>query len=139
MLSKRPILSQFSALSLANNVTAVSQHAPNEYEWMTYYHSIAYYIFNTPLNGVWLTIGPQICNLIQAYKVQWTSINPVCFFTHIALRQEVLGDKVKGTLGPIVIWVRVRPDSTLPKTTHKVSQEILALLQKNGVEDVVVE
>jgi len=31
------------------------------------------------------------------------------------------------------------PGSTSPETAHDVSQQILALLRKNGVEDVVVE
>ncbi len=46
---------------------------------------------------------------------------------------------MKGSLGPVVIWVGVMPGSTSPETAHDVSQQILALLRKNGVEDVVVE
>ncbi|KAG5720114.1 hypothetical protein E4T56_gene17761 [Termitomyces sp. T112] len=96
-------------------------------------------VFDTPLNDIWLTVGPQICNLIQAHKVQWTSIDPARFFTHTAKGEEALEDKVKGTLGPVVIWVGIRPGSTSRETAHEVSQEILALLRKNGVEGVIVE
>jgi len=58
----------------------------------------------------------------------------VIFFTH-----GLLGEEEKGSLGPVVIWVGVIPGSTSSHTAHEVSQEILALLLKNGVGDAVVE
>ncbi|PFH47767.1 hypothetical protein AMATHDRAFT_151334 [Amanita thiersii Skay4041] len=36
-------------------------------------------IFGTPLNNVWDTVGPQICDLIRAWKIRWSSIDPVAF------------------------------------------------------------
>ena len=93
----------------------------------------AHGVLDTPLNGVWDTVGPKIRDLIKAQKVSWSSIDPARFFTH-----GPLGEK-KGCLGPVVIWVGVIPDSTSSDTAHEVSQEIITLLQKNGVEDVVVE
>ena len=87
-------------------------------------------VFGTPLNGVWDTVGPEIRDLIKARKINWSSIDPARFFTH--------GEE-KGSLGPVVIWVGVIPGSTSSDTAHEVSQEILALLLKNGVEDAVVE
>ena len=45
----------------------------------------------------------------------------------------------EGSLGPVVIWIGVIPGSTSSDTAHEVSQEILVLLLKNGVENVVVE
>ena len=56
------------------------------------------------------------------------------FFTH-GLQEE--GEK--GTLGPVIVWIGVKPGLTSVDTAHNASQEILALLQKNGVEDVEVE
>ena len=88
-------------------------------------------VFDTPLNGVWHTVGPQIRDLIKAQRINWSSVDPARFFTQ--------GEEEKGSLGPVVIWVGVIPGSTSSETAHKVSQEILALLRKNGVEDAVVE
>jgi hypothetical protein len=91
-------------------------------------------VFDTPLNGVWDTVGLQMCDLLTTRKIDWSSIDPACFFTH-----RMLGEEEKGTLGPAVIWVGVHPGSTSSDTAHKVSQEILALLWEHGVKDAVVE
>ncbi|KAH8977132.1 hypothetical protein EDB92DRAFT_2002107 [Lactarius akahatsu] len=91
-------------------------------------------VFDTPLNGVWDTVGPKIRDLIKARKINWSSIDPARFFTH-----GPLGEEEKGSLGPVVLWVGVIPGSTSSDTAHKVSQEILALLLENGVKDAVVE
>ncbi|KAK2460790.1 hypothetical protein APHAL10511_007260 [Amanita phalloides] len=91
-------------------------------------------VFGTPLNSVWDTVGPQIRDLIKVRKVHWSSVDPARFFTH-----GPLGEEAKGSLGPVVIWVGVIPGSTSSDTAHDVSQEILALLLKNGVEGAVVE
>jgi len=91
-------------------------------------------VFDTPLNGVWDAVGPQIRDLIKARKIEWSSVDPARFFTHAPL-----GEEAKGSLGPVVIWVGVTPGSTSADTAHEVSGKILALLLKNGVKDVVVE
>ncbi|KAH7876924.1 uncharacterized protein C8R40DRAFT_1159842 [Lentinula edodes] len=91
-------------------------------------------VFSTPLNGVWDSVGPQIIDLLNARKIDWTSVDPARFFTHAPL-----GEDPKGSLGPVVIWVGVIPDSTSANTAHEVSQQILTLLQKNGVNSAVVE
>ncbi|KAI1793920.1 hypothetical protein LXA43DRAFT_182220 [Ganoderma leucocontextum] len=91
-------------------------------------------VFDTPLNGVWDAVGPQICDLIKARKIDWSSIDPARFFTHAPL-----GEQAKGSLGPVVIWVGVIPGSTSADTAHEVSQDILTLLRKNGVDGAVVE
>ncbi|KAI6040832.1 hypothetical protein EDC04DRAFT_2867379 [Pisolithus marmoratus] len=156
--------SNLSALMFA---TVVSMH-PNEYKKMSYYNGITgdsdhlhlvYHsdflttpfpkptgrfthipvkslcgVFDTLLNGVWDTVGPQIHDLIKAWKINWMSVDPAHFFTHAPL-----GEGGNGSLGPIVIWVGVIPGSTSADTAHKVSEEILSLLLKNGVDDVVVE
>ncbi|KAJ4491916.1 hypothetical protein C8J55DRAFT_588494 [Lentinula edodes] len=91
-------------------------------------------VFDTPLNGVWDSVGPQIIDLLNARKIDWTSVDPARFFTHAPL-----GEDPKGSLRPVVIWVGVIPDSTSADTAHEVSQQILTLLQKNGVNNAVVE
>ncbi|KAI9443958.1 hypothetical protein H4582DRAFT_1918198 [Lactarius indigo] len=91
-------------------------------------------VFDTPLNGVWDTVGREIRDLIKARNIKWSSIDPARFFTH-----GPLGERESGSLGPVVIWIGVIPGSTSSDTAHEVSQEILALLLKNGVKDAVVE
>lgn len=167
--SSSPNQSTLSNLAAASEATLISKYSPDEYEKTTYYNGITgngshpplVYrsdflttpfpkpgagrhapipvktlrgVFDTPLNEVWDTVGPQIRDLIKAHKIQWSSIDPARFFTHTPL-----GEKGKGSLGPVVVWVGVLPGSTSPDTAHDVSQQILTLLRKNGAEDVVVE
>jgi hypothetical protein len=154
--------------AVSTNAAVVSQYTPDNYERTSYYNGIAgddhpelVYrsdflttpfpkpvgrhahipvksirgVFGTPLNGVWDTVLPKICDLIKARKIKWSSINSARFFTHEPPGEE----EEKGSLGPVVIWISVIPGSTSSDTAHEVSQEILALLLKNGVKDIVVE
>jgi hypothetical protein len=91
-------------------------------------------VHDTPLNGVWETVGPKIVDLITTRKIKWSSVDPARFFTH-----ATPGEEEKGRLGPVVIWLGVNPGSTDSDTAHEVSQEILALLREHHVEDAVVE
>jgi hypothetical protein len=167
-LSDVTTASNLSSLTLAGDATAVSVYGPDEYERTSYYNGITgdgdhpdlVYrsdfpttpfpkpigrhaqipvkslrgVFDTPLNGVWDAVGPQIRDLIKARKIDWSSIDPARFFTHAPL-----GEGGKGSLGPVVIWIGVIPGSASADTAHEVSQEILTLLRKNGVDDTVVE
>ncbi|KAG0695154.1 hypothetical protein DFH29DRAFT_880231 [Suillus ampliporus] len=122
-LSNMTMASNGSALTFASDFTTASVHDPDLHR-----------VFDTPLNGVWDAVGPQIHDLIKAWKINWLSIDPAYFFTH-----ALLGDEAKGSLSPIVIWVGIIPGSTSANTTHKVFQEILILLRKNRVNDAIVE
>lgn len=87
-------------------------------------------VHRTPLNDVWSTVGPQVSQLVRDRTNRY-SIDPVRFVTH--------GEDGEETLGPVVIWVGVYPGSTSADTAHEVSQNILQLLEKNGIKDVEVE
>ena len=91
-------------------------------------------VFGTALNKVWDVVGPQILDIVKARHIPWSSIDTARFFTH-----GPPGEEEKGTLGPVVVWIGVTPGLVSPDTAHDASQEILALLRKNGVEDVEVE
>jgi hypothetical protein len=65
---------------------------------------------------------------------------------HLALYSQNKDETTKhrdvmcdGPSSLVVIWVGVYPDSTSAETAHKVSQDILELLEKNGVKGVEVE
>ena len=90
-----------------------------------------YGVFNTPLNAVWGTVGPQICELLKARKIRYSSINTARFLTH--------GEDGKDTLGPVVIWISTHPTTTTAENAHDASPDILALLKDNGIEGAVVE
>ena len=92
-------------------------------------------VHGTPLNKVWDTVGPLVDDLVYTAIKRCYSIDPVRFFT------VPHGEDVKdGSLGSVVIWVTVHPDSNISvDTAHEVSQSILQLLVENGVNDVQVE
>ena len=91
-------------------------------------------VFGTPLNKIWGVVGPQICDIIKARNISWSSIDTARFFTH-----GPPGEEKKGTLGPVVVWIGVKPGLTSADTAYDVSEEILALLRKNGIEDIEIE
>ncbi|KAH9179857.1 hypothetical protein EDB89DRAFT_1900916 [Lactarius sanguifluus] len=82
----------------------------------------AYGVFNTPLNAVWDTVAPQICDHQD---------KTARFVTH--------GEDGKDTLGPVVIWIATHPTTTTAENAHDASPDILALLKANGVEGASVE
>ena len=163
--SDGPQSTALTLLSQDSDTTVVSPHAVSGYERTSYYNGVtddgehpdllyrtgsAKYpwilpagrhahpppkslrgVHGTPLNRVWSTVGPQVRDMVRSGVRTRYTINPARFVTHGEDRQE--------TLGPVVIWVGVYPHSTSPDTAYKVSQSILALLEKNGVEDVEVE
>ncbi|KAF8463412.1 hypothetical protein DFH94DRAFT_786723 [Russula ochroleuca] len=77
-------------------------------------------VHNTPLNGVWKSVGPKIVELITARKINWSSVDPARFFTH-----ATPGEEEKGSLGPVVIWLGVIPGSTSSDAAHEVSKRSL--------------
>ncbi|KAG8893110.1 hypothetical protein FRB99_002198 [Tulasnella sp. 403] len=148
-----PILSEvssnLSAITFASDVTVISPYAPDEYERTTYYNGITGNNSDHPVlvyrSNFLTTLFPKpeggfayipVKSVHQgADQINWLSIDPARFFTHGPPGEE----EKKGTLGPVVIWVGVIPGSTSSDTAHEVSQEIPALLLKNGVGDAVVE
>ena len=72
--------------------------------------------------------------LTTTWKIDWSSINPARFFTH-----ATPGEEGEGRLGPVVIWLGIKPEPTSSDTAHEVSQKILGLLGEYGVNDVVIE
>ncbi|KAI0041525.1 hypothetical protein FA95DRAFT_1501351 [Auriscalpium vulgare] len=88
-------------------------------------------VFNTPLNPVWSTVAPQICEFLKAQNIRYSSVMAARFATN--------GKGGRSTLGPIVIWIAVHPNATSAKNAHDASPEILALLRAHGVEGAVVE
>ena len=147
--------SNLSAVTIANDASAVSRYTPSEYERTSYYNGITgdgnhpelvyrsdylttpflkpsgrhahlavksiREVFKTSLNGLWSTVGPKICELIKAWGINCSSIDPARFFTHGPPGEE------KGSLVPVVIWIGVVLNSTSSDTAHNVSQRSSSL------------
>nr|GAT59660.1 predicted protein [Mycena chlorophos] len=90
-------------------------------------------VHDTSLNRIWLDVTPRMYNLLRERNLRSFSIDPARFFTH----EE--GNRKNGTLGPPVVWIGCKPESTTAATAHTISLEILALLRANDAPDVVVE
>ena len=163
-----PVPAVSPALTFSSVTIAVPQYTPTEYERTTYYNGITQGgdhpalvyrsdfgttpfpkpvggyarvpvksvrgVYGTSLNPVWESVGPEIVELITIEKIDCSSIGAARFFTHASL-----GEEGRGRLGPAVIWLGVNPGSTSSDTAHDISQKILTLLGKRGVNDVVVE
>ncbi|KAF7322609.1 hypothetical protein HMN09_00039400 [Mycena chlorophos] len=151
-------------ISPSNNPESPADYVPDEYERTTYYNGISespptllyrsdypvpfpkpsgrfsaipvksvWGVHDTSLNRIWLDVAPRIYNLLKERNLRSFSIDPARFFTH----EE--GNRKNGTLGPPVVWIGCKPESTTAATAHTISLEILALLRANDAPDVVVE
>ncbi|KAI6006806.1 hypothetical protein EDD15DRAFT_2383824 [Pisolithus albus] len=109
--------SNFSALTFASEATVVPEHGPDAYERVSYYNGIT---------------GDS-----DHPELVYRSDHLTTPFPKPAGRFAPSPQEEKGSLGPVVLWIGVQSGSTSSDTAHDVSQEILALLRKNEVEDVV--
>jgi len=85
-------------------------------------------VFGHRLNEVWGLAGPKVRDLLTLLKVAWTSIDGVRFLTD--------GDE---NVGPVVVWIGVRPNSLKTKDAFNAAHDILAILENFNVHDVEVE
>ena len=90
-----------------------------------------YGVFNTPLNAVWDSVAPQICQHLKTRKIRYSAVKTARFVTH--------GEDGKDTIGPVVIWISVHPTTTTAENAHDISPDILAILEANGVKGAVIE
>ncbi|KAF9481578.1 hypothetical protein BDN70DRAFT_803146 [Pholiota conissans] len=84
-------------------------------------------VYCTPLNDAWNNVDFQIRDVIRVRKIRYSFIDPARF---------VDGNE---TEGPIIIWIGVFPGSTSADVAKEASQDILELLEKNGVEGADIE
>src|ERR1700674_1845369 len=58
-------------------------------------------VFNTPLNAVWDTVAPQLCQSLKGREIPFSAIHTARFVTH--------GEDGMDTRGPVVIWIATHP------------------------------
>lgn len=88
-------------------------------------------VFGHKLNDVWEGVGPQVRDLLNVQQISWTSIDVARFITDGEFDTEIVG--------PVTLWIGVRPDSLEGAQALRSGAEILELLKLFGIEDVEVE
>jgi hypothetical protein len=88
-------------------------------------------VFNTPLNAVWDKVAPLIIASMKASGLQCSALTTARFST--------VEDGKEPTLGPVVIWIAVRPNTAKPRDVCDATPDILQILAKFNITDVVIE
>lgn len=91
----------------------------------------AHGVFNTPLNDVWDTLAPGIIASMKARGLKYSALK--------AARFSVVEDGKEETLGPIVIWIAVRPNTTNAGAVRDATPDIFDILTAAQITGVVVE
>ncbi|KAF6758906.1 hypothetical protein DFP72DRAFT_961530, partial [Ephemerocybe angulata] len=92
----------------------------------------AHGVFGTLLNAVWDTVGAQIVAAMKARGLQYSALKTARF-------SSVEDGKDEETLGPIVVWIAVRPNTTNAATVRDATPDILRILSDAQIIGVVVE
>ena len=66
-------------------------------------------VFGTSLNGVWCTVDPEICNLIKAWKINWSSIATLPASSPTDRQERRRGVSVPSSYGSVLFLVLAPP------------------------------
>ncbi|KAF8300124.1 hypothetical protein DL93DRAFT_2091041 [Clavulina sp. PMI_390] len=91
-------------------------------------------VYDTPLNKCWHTVAPKIVDLLKSRTIEYSAINPIRFYHY-----GPLGTEEGGKLGPITMWIVLRPDTTTVRDAREASLAILEILRAHGIHNAVVE
>lgn len=87
-------------------------------------------VFDHKVNAIWATdLGPKVCELLDSQAIYWTSIDVVRFI------RTGEGE----TVGPVVLWIGVAPESLLAEDAHMSAKACLNLLEEFDIVDIEVE
>ncbi|EUC55810.1 hypothetical protein RSOL_138110, partial [Rhizoctonia solani AG-3 Rhs1AP] len=89
-------------------------------------------IYGNKLNLIWGIVRPKVCNLLNALKPAWTTVNGVCFQTNTT-------NNSKPTLSPVVIWISYQRNLLEAKQAFNMANDILNILQEFNIDNVEVE
>ena len=92
----------------------------------------AYGVFNTPLNKVWDNVAPKINASMKDHGITYSALKTARFSTLEDGEEEE-------TVGPVVVWIAVRPKTTKAGAVRDATPDILRILADANVHDVVVE
>ncbi|KAI0287433.1 hypothetical protein BC826DRAFT_1117982 [Russula brevipes] len=91
----------------------------------------AHGVFGTKLNEVWDDVAPQIIASMKVSGLQYSALTTARFST--------VEDGKEPTLGPVVVWIAVRPNTAKPRDVCDATPDILQILAKFNITDVVVQ
>ena len=91
----------------------------------------AHGVFRTPLNAVWSDVAPRILASIKARGLKCSALQTVRFSTAEEGKEE--------TLGPVVVWIAVHPNTTSAWAVRDATPDILQILADEQITDAVVE
>lgn len=92
----------------------------------------AHGVFKTPLNDVWNdTVAPQILMSMKAHGLKYSALKTARFST--------VEDGKDETIGPIVVWIALQPNTTNAGAVRDATPDILRILAEVQITDVVVE
>ncbi|KAF8905228.1 hypothetical protein CPB84DRAFT_1845038 [Gymnopilus junonius] len=86
-------------------------------------------VFGYKLNSVWKDVGPKVCDILDSVGVLWTTIDVVGF----------IRIKEGESIGPVVIWIGVTPETVCGKDVHTAAQGCLDLLREFDITDIEIE
>lgn len=88
-------------------------------------------VFKTPLNAVWHDIAPRILASTKARGIKYSALQTARFSTDEDGKNE--------TLGPVVVWIAVRPNTANAEAVRDATPDILHILADVQITDAVVE
>ncbi|KIY70454.1 hypothetical protein CYLTODRAFT_371021 [Cylindrobasidium torrendii FP15055 ss-10] len=91
-------------------------------------------VFDSPLNAVWDVVAPQIIASMKNNGVRWSALTTVRFTT--VYRDD------EASIGPVVIWIAVRPGTMDAQVLRDFTPNIMRILSNANVNEegaVVVE
>ena len=92
----------------------------------------AHGVFKTPLNDMWHnTVAPQILMSMKTHSLKYSALKTAHFLT--------VEDSKDETIGPIVVWIALRPNITNARAVRDATPDILRILAEVQITNVVVE
>ncbi|KAJ7103049.1 hypothetical protein B0H15DRAFT_190719 [Mycena belliarum] len=92
----------------------------------------AHGVFNTPLNEVWDNVAPKIIASMKDHGITYSALKTARFST-------LEDGEEDETVGPVVVWIAVRPETTNAGAVRDATTDILRTLADAKVHGVVVE
>jgi hypothetical protein len=91
----------------------------------------AHGVFDTPLNDVWGQVASEIISSLKARGLRYSALTTARFST--------VENGVESALGPVVVWIAVHPDTAKPRDVCDATPDILQVLSRFNISNVVVE
>ncbi|PPR03819.1 hypothetical protein CVT26_000995 [Gymnopilus dilepis] len=92
----------------------------------------AHGVFDTPLNNVWDNVAPKIIASMKDHGLKYSALKTARLLTLKDGEEEEM-------VGPVVVWIAVRPNTNTARAVRDATRDILHILADANVHGVVVE